>query len=175
MKAAVFARKTASDSSRLRQLLNIREMGDQRPSQLLHRMQQGLGSITAEADASLLCELFLRRLPSSMVVVLAAAVDMPLDQLANLADRVAENSAPTTATSSRCSEQQACPLPLTVTNTTKTRLSRLEQAVQDLWLCVHRHNVFRWRPRSCRSSPVLVFLNTSHCWYHQTFEPDARK
>ncbi|CAN8014992.1 unnamed protein product [Ixodes persulcatus] len=59
LKAAVLARKTASERSRLQHLLSMEELGDQRPSQLLRRMLQLLGDATSDADKSLLPELFL--------------------------------------------------------------------------------------------------------------------
>ncbi|KAM7290285.1 hypothetical protein ISCGN_026930 [Ixodes scapularis] len=88
LKAAILARKTPSERSRLQHLLNMEELGDQRPSQILGRMRELMGDVTTDADTSLLRELFLQRLPHSMVPILAAAEDMPLDQLANLAARV---------------------------------------------------------------------------------------
>ncbi|KAG0416233.1 hypothetical protein HPB47_006594, partial [Ixodes persulcatus] len=54
LKAAILARKTASERSRLQHLLNMEELGDQRPSQLLRRMRQLLGDATSDADTSLL-------------------------------------------------------------------------------------------------------------------------
>ncbi|KAG0426739.1 hypothetical protein HPB47_026165, partial [Ixodes persulcatus] len=93
LKAAILARKTPSERRRLQHLLNMEELGDQRPSQLLRRMRQLMGDVTTDADTSLLRELFLQRLPHSMVPILAAAKDMPLDQLANLADRVWKDDA----------------------------------------------------------------------------------
>ncbi|CAN7978188.1 unnamed protein product, partial [Ixodes persulcatus] len=117
LKAAVLARKTASERSRFQHLLSMKELGDQRPSQLLRRMLQLLGDATSDADKSLLRELFLQRLPNNMVVVRAAAEDMPLGRLADLADRVAEHSTPSVA---------AAP-----SDDIAARLSRLEKAICD--------------------------------------------
>ncbi|CAN7948724.1 unnamed protein product, partial [Ixodes pacificus] len=110
----------------------MEELGDQRPSQLLRRMRQLMGDVTADADTSLLRELFLQRLPHSMVPILAAAEDMPLDQFANLADRVRECSAPIISATSKPSHRVASPPSRCTENNLKTRLSRLEQAIQDL-------------------------------------------
>lgn len=43
-KAAFLRRTTEPESSRLHQLLNAEELGDRRPTQVLHRMQQPLGT-----------------------------------------------------------------------------------------------------------------------------------
>ncbi|KAM7310122.1 hypothetical protein ISCGN_007075 [Ixodes scapularis] len=79
LKAAILARKTPSERSRLQHLLNMEELGYQCPSQLLRGMRQLMGDVAADADTSLLRELFLQRLPHSMVPILAAAEDTPLD------------------------------------------------------------------------------------------------
>ncbi|KAH9378268.1 hypothetical protein HPB48_001410 [Haemaphysalis longicornis] len=51
-----------------------------------------LGDHDQDLNNRLLWELFLQRLPQNIVLVLAAAPDMPLDQLAELADRIADYS-----------------------------------------------------------------------------------
>ncbi|KAM7281270.1 hypothetical protein ISCGN_006365, partial [Ixodes scapularis] len=141
LKAAILARKTASERSRVQHLLNMEELGDQRPSQLLRRMRQLLGDATSDADTSLLHELFLQRLPNDMVVVLAAAEDMPLERLADrrivlrntrhprLSPRPAFNH------EHRIPQQPHLPrLHYSVLEYKAARLSRLEKAIQDLQL-----------------------------------------
>ncbi|KAM7294783.1 uncharacterized protein ISCGN_024288 [Ixodes scapularis] len=147
LKAAILARKTPSERSRLQHLLNMEELGDQRPSQLLRRMRQLMGDVTTDADTSLLRELFLQRLPHSMVPILAAAEDMPLDQLANLADRVREYSAPTISATSRRSNRVASPPSRSTENNLETRLSRLEQAIQDLQLSRRPRRISQDEPK----------------------------
>ncbi|KAM7300903.1 tetraspanin-6 [Ixodes scapularis] len=98
LKATILRRKTESTSSRLQRLLTTEELGDQRPSQLLHRMRQLLGEQVPHVENPILRELFLQRLPQGIRMVLASATDMPLDRLAEMADRVAEYAAPTIST-----------------------------------------------------------------------------
>ncbi|KAH7935192.1 hypothetical protein HPB52_004780 [Rhipicephalus sanguineus] len=92
LKAAIISRKSESEHSRLQQLTTATELGDRRPSQLLRRMRQLLGGPSAPQEEKLLRELFLQRLPQSMVPVLVAAGDVPVDTLAEMADRVADYS-----------------------------------------------------------------------------------
>ncbi|XP_070385769.1 uncharacterized protein [Dermacentor albipictus] len=120
-KAIVLTRKTVSKRSRLQQLLNAEELGDRRPSQLLHRMRQLLGDRTQDSESPLLRELFLQRLPQTLVVVLAAADDMPLDKLAELADRVNDYSGARSVVSST-----------TVPSALEARQSRLEEKIDSL-------------------------------------------
>ncbi|KAM7310669.1 hypothetical protein ISCGN_007577 [Ixodes scapularis] len=89
--------KSESTTSRLQRLLTTEELGDQRPSQLLHRMRQLLGEQASDVNNSILRKLFLQRLPQGVRMVLAPANDMSLNSLAEMADRVAEYAAPTLA------------------------------------------------------------------------------
>ncbi|KAH7938688.1 hypothetical protein HPB51_028794 [Rhipicephalus microplus] len=86
LKAAIISRKYESEHNRLQQLITVTELGDRRPSQLLRRMRQLLGGPSAPQEEKLLRELFLQRLPPSMVPVLVAAEDVPIDTLAEMAD-----------------------------------------------------------------------------------------
>ncbi|KAG0434554.1 hypothetical protein HPB47_019018 [Ixodes persulcatus] len=95
LKTILLARTMTSESSRIQQLLTAEELGDRRPTQLLHRMKQLLGPQASDAQGSILRELFLQKLPQGMHMILAAADDMPLDRLAVLADRTAEYSSQT--------------------------------------------------------------------------------
>lgn len=80
---------------RLHQLRPTEELGDRRPSQLPRRIRQVLGNCALEdASLSLLREMFLQRLSRNLLMVLAAADDMPLDRLADRTDRVAECTIP---------------------------------------------------------------------------------
>ncbi|KAH8031223.1 hypothetical protein HPB51_014059 [Rhipicephalus microplus] len=92
LKAAIISCKSESEHSRLQQLITATELGDPQPSQLLRRMRQLLGGPSAPHEEKLLRELFLQRLPQSMVPVLVAAGDVPLDTLTEMADRVADYS-----------------------------------------------------------------------------------
>ncbi|KAH7984946.1 hypothetical protein HPB52_024424 [Rhipicephalus sanguineus] len=67
LKAAIISRKSASEHSKLQQLLTATELGDCHPSQLLRRMLQLLGGPSTPHEEKLLRELFLQRLPQNMV------------------------------------------------------------------------------------------------------------
>ena len=94
--SALRERLAHSRSSRLEALLRNQQLGDQRPSQLLRRMQ---GELTAAgdspADSGLLRTLFLQRLPQGVTATLSLLPEnTALDELASSADRIMEASRP---------------------------------------------------------------------------------
>ncbi|XP_011404497.1 PREDICTED: uncharacterized protein LOC105313066, partial [Amphimedon queenslandica] len=94
LKKALIEWTAALEQPRLQQLFTGQELGDCKPSQLLSRMEQLLGQ-SAEEAPSFLKELFLQRLPIGVRMVLPSAKsDTPLSELALLADKVMEVSAP---------------------------------------------------------------------------------
>ncbi|KAG0413576.1 hypothetical protein HPB47_009268 [Ixodes persulcatus] len=94
LKTTILDRKTEIERSKLQFHVNTEELGDRRPSLLLHRIGQLLGAQHRDPNNHLLRELFLQRLSSIMVPVLAVAEDMSLDKLPEHADRVADYSRP---------------------------------------------------------------------------------
>ncbi|XP_065288144.1 uncharacterized protein [Dermacentor albipictus] len=165
-KAIVLTRKTVSERGRLQQLLNAEELGDRRPSQLLHRMRQLLGDRTQDSESPLLRELFLQRLPQTLVVVLAAADDMPLDKLAELADRVNDYSGASSAVSS--------------TTVFEARQSRLEEKIDRLMdtMAAMQMDTPRRSPLArggSRSRSRPRHTSDNFCWYHTRFGASAAK
>ena len=71
LKAQLIKRTAASEQRRLQQLFSAEELGDRKPTQLLHRLQQLAGD-TPGADGAFLRELFLQRLPNNVRMVLAS-------------------------------------------------------------------------------------------------------
>ncbi|CAI2736918.1 unnamed protein product, partial [Dicrocoelium dendriticum] len=81
LKAAILKRTTASDESRLQQLLSGVELGDRTPSQLLRHMRSLVGS--SALDDSVLRQLWSNCLSANTTAILAVlADDLPLDKLA---------------------------------------------------------------------------------------------
>lgn len=175
LKTAILERTMASERARLQQLLTAEELGDRRPSQMLHSMRQLMGEHASASQTPILRELFLQRLPHPIRLVLAAAEDMPVERLADLADKVHEVSSPTVATAT----------------TQDTAMARLEHRMEELAASVANLRASRPRPprrrtasRSRRDDRQSLARSPSRspsasarspCWYHRAFGDRARK
>ena len=165
LKASLIKRTAASEQRRLQQLFHSEELGDRKPSQLLRRLQQLLGDSQAHVSPPFLRELFLQRLPGNVRMVLASTSDhLPLEELAQLADRIMDVSPPTVAA--------VTPTPLPELDHLRTEVARLQSLVQQINLDRpsrrSSHSSNRSRTSSPRRPPNL-------CWYHFRFGDSARK
>ena len=81
LKEQLIQRTATSQQQRIQQLLTAEEVGDRKPTQFLHRLQQLAGD-TVRQDSVFIQELFLR-LPANVYVVLASTNEhTPIAQLA---------------------------------------------------------------------------------------------
>ncbi|XP_011859712.1 PREDICTED: uncharacterized protein LOC105557151 [Vollenhovia emeryi] len=87
VKRALISRMSVSQEQRTRQLLELEDIGDRKPSQFLRHFRTLAGENVPDA---LLRSLWLGRLPSQMQMVLATRTEDPLDQVAEQADRIHE-------------------------------------------------------------------------------------
>ena len=177
LKSQLIQRTQASEHERLRLLLSTEELGDQKPSALLRRMQQLMGE--HHMDDALFRELFEQKLPGHVRMVLASSSSsLQLSELAQLADRILE---------------VAQPSPLAVhsvaTNTVSSEITALKEQMEALTTTVkelaesqHRlvqQSRVRGRSRGRGRSPTPHSAPTSSaasaplCYYHQRFGNDA--
>ena len=90
-------RTAASYQRHLQQLFSAEELGDWKPTQLLRHLQQLAGD-TPRVDGAFLRELFLQFLSSNIRTVLASTQsDMPINKLAQLADKIVDVAIPEVA------------------------------------------------------------------------------
>ncbi|XP_064468344.1 uncharacterized protein LOC135379022 [Ornithodoros turicata] len=129
LKEAILTRTECSEQSRIRQLLSGEELGDRRPSQLLHRMRQLLGS-AADTQLPILRELFLQRLPQQVRMALAGSEEVSLEHLAQLADRIIEHSSPSIAPVSRATPATSSCAADDVIASLQEQVARLSDAVE---------------------------------------------
>nr|XP_037275206.1 uncharacterized protein LOC119167784 [Rhipicephalus microplus] len=173
LKSTVLKRLEVSEQSRLQQLPSHEELGDQRLSQLLHRMHQLLGQqASEERHNSLLRELFLQRLPQSTRMILSGSDAVTLERLAQLADPITD-----------CTEPPKMSITATGRPEHADRLGRLEDRVDRLAAAVenlalsnkHRRAWHRSpsRARSPQHSGHSSEAKQNTCWYHRRFREQA--
>lgn len=100
-----------SDDQQFQKLLSQMELGDQKPSHLLRRMQNLAGSMVSEATLRMM---WINRLPQSARAVLAVSETiskkMDINELALMADKILEHSQPVSSISnlpSRANQQSS--------------------------------------------------------------------
>ncbi|CAB3233724.1 unnamed protein product [Arctia plantaginis] len=94
-KAALLLRleqENKAEEQRVRQLIGEEELGDRRPSQFLRHLRSLSGNVLS--DDNILRQLWLRRLPQQVQAILASQLDLDLNKLAELADKVMEIASP---------------------------------------------------------------------------------
>lgn len=129
LKEQLIKRTAASEQRRLQQIFNTEELGDRKPTQLLRRMQQLLGDRASATDGAVLRELFLQRLPSNVRMVLAScSATTSLEELAELADKIAEVASPTIAATSSPLPQQV----LTEVEQLRADVRKLQASIKTL-------------------------------------------
>lgn len=172
LKSELIKRLSASKEKRVKQLLMHEELGDRKPSQFLRHLE-GLAGPAVPKD--FLATLWSSRLPQTIQTVIASQIDLPLEKLAELADKVHEIAPPapqvasTSTTASAPSYEdlakQVCELTRQVANLT----SRLENNGRS------RSKSRRYNRSRSRSRPKQPPPNHPHCFYHFTYGANAKK
>lgn len=174
IKSELIKRLTASHEKKLRQLLSHEELGDRKASQFLRHLQDLAGP---NVPQDFLRTIWSNRLPGNIQTVLASQPNHSLEQLADLADRIQEISAPANvaATSS-------------VGPSTGSEIAELRKMVEHLTMKLDEHT--RTSSRSNRSRPQYRSQRTSSrsrtrsasnyrrypiCWYHAKYGSKAHK
>lgn len=166
LKEQLIRRTATSEQRRLQQLFNAEELGDRKPTQLLRRMQQLLGVRASATDNTFLRELFLQRLPTNVRMVLAStSATATLEELAELADKVAEVTVPTVAATT----VQPFPELLAEIEHLRSEVQKLQTSVNQLPKQPRSHSLSRSR----HNSPTP--RDHTLCWYHKKYGPNARK
>ena len=169
LKEKLIQRTAASQQQRIQQLLNAEELGDKKPTQFLRRLQQLAGD-TVRNEGVIIRELFLQRLPANVRMVLASTRDnTPIEELAQLADKVMEVAIPTV------SKVAVKPSPPDF-EMLQGEIAGLRQEIKRLQQAAHNQVPRRRSPSPHRysSSPGTDHASTL-CWYHQKFGTLAKK
>ncbi|GBM95444.1 hypothetical protein AVEN_28404-1 [Araneus ventricosus] len=161
LKNRLISQLADSESVRLRNLLSDMQLGDKKPSRLLHEMQDlSLGKI----EKSVMRMLWFQRLPLTTQQILSASTDK-FASLALTTDKIAEVSGVRTCVNS--------------VEVESARLNRLEVQISELTSAVQQvqSNYKRFRNASPHRRYRTRFSsrNRSFCWYHSKFGKKAQK
>ncbi|XP_045785198.1 uncharacterized protein LOC123880872 [Maniola jurtina] len=171
LKDELIRRLSMSEEERVRQLISDEELGDRKPSQFLRHLRSLAGS--ALSDENILRQLWMRRLPQQVQVVTASQLELPLDKLAELADRVVEVTNPKQV--SACATAQSAPS----TSTLNTLMEKVEELTKQVAaLSSHSHSRSRSHSRAkpfTRPTTTRDGTPVRPCWYHKRFASKATK
>lgn len=161
---------TASDSVRLKALLQDIELGDKKPSVLLRQMRQLSNN---QCTDEFLRTIFMDRLPVSVKTILATNSSASLEELGQMGDKIIEVLPSNSAVASIGNSVGE-----TVSiNMLCEQISKLTEQVNQLYTrsrSQSRYKTNRSRNRS-RSQSTSSNDNRDLCWYHQRFQDKAKK
>lgn len=163
IKSELVKRLSKTQEQRHRQLLEREELGDSKPSQFLRRLRNLSGPGMSD---DLLRTLWAGRLPRAMQGILATQKKAPLDEMAELADAIAESEFPLRSVA------EASP---------KSDMLLLQKEIAALRIEINevrgfQNKLFVKRERAQRSrSSSRSRSNGGCCWYHRRFGKNATK
>lgn len=155
-----------SEHQKIKKLLTELQLGDDKPSHLLRKMKVLCGN---QLNDDFLQNLWMQRMPTHIQTVLSASSEK-LDQLAVIADKVAEVTQP----SAICATSGAGPSQETTDITTATLAKQIEELTRQVAELSHARKVPRYRGRSSSRSRNGG-NSASVCFYHNRFGDKARK
>lgn len=169
-------RFSESENSRLQKVLSGTDLGDRKPSQLLHEMRSLAGTAFPEEP---LKTLWLKRLPNQVRAILAASSE-ELGALSVLADKIVE----TLSGNGICSIGSGSSSEYSHSQSSSPNLSVLEQQISNLSDKLNRLEAFGYQSQSSRGrerSRQNNFRGRSRtrspgkfCFYHERYGSKAR-
>ncbi|XP_018577122.1 uncharacterized protein LOC108915547, partial [Anoplophora glabripennis] len=148
LKSELIKRLSDSSSQRVRKLLESEELGDRTPSQFLRHLRKLAGK---NVNEEFIKTLWMNRLPTPTQRVLAASLQQPLADMAEVADRVQEIG-PSRSQVSQVNVKED--VPVSIQTPANSKLATLREEMQQLRLALQeiragKQQRRRWsRPRS---------------------------
>lgn len=181
LKTELIKRLSVSREKRLHQLLTNEELGDRKPTQFLRHLKSLAGAGVPE---DFMRSIWTSRLPTSTQTIIASQAKLPLDEVAELADRIHEvvPPRPQIAAASMAAASASSLAPHSLSQ----EVAALSQQMQTLMLKVDRmsrqrgrsktpqRNGGRGRSSSARRSNSN-YRKFPTCWYHHKFGDKATR
>lgn len=167
LKETLIARVTDSDEKRWKKLLTDVELGDRKPTNLLREMRRLTGNSVNE---QLLQTLWLQRMPPRIQELLSVLEGVPLEKMAEVADKAIERTFPSVATVDRATTSE------TVTLAAIEQL--IQRQIQQLVISQDSRRPASPSPRRPRSRASSASRGRGqrgkYCYYHCKFGKNAR-
>lgn len=160
LKAAILERVGSSQRVKARLLLASTELGDSKPSQLLRKMKHLLGEAPDAPDNAIIRELFMKRLPQDLRMILSTMPDQSLSTIAQRADEALESQPTAHVYAHRATQQDDL----------ATQVSQLRTEVEALRKQLKPKPSSPRPPKSANTQPTSTL-----CWYHERFQEKATK
>lgn len=163
-----------SESRRVRKLLEDTQLGSQRPSQLMRKMEQQAGKIITKQGVK---ELWLTKLPPRMQAILVATEEVDSEKLAEIADRIADVDLPLEALSvNRHSSPHDSAGPSSSGTSLDQLVAEFRQLRAEVAELRGQHNRGRSQSRDNRGYRSRSRSQSQGvCWYHRNFRARAKK
>ena len=178
LKSAILTRLQTSASARLQELLTKEELGNEKPTNLLHRMKKLLGDKYSSFDTDIFRQLYYQRLPATIQSNLFSVKDkLTIDELAKLADDFM-SQVPAQSVSTMSTQHNYDQLASLVTKLT-LQVDALQQKLNE-----HRsssrsrsrsHSGHRRPSKQTNGRSTSTTEQQGLCFYHHNFGEKARK
>ncbi|KAK5649818.1 hypothetical protein RI129_000847 [Pyrocoelia pectoralis] len=149
-------RLSITQEQKTKQLLELEELGDRKPSQFLRHLQQLAGAAVPE---TLLRSIWSNRLPTNVRAILATQADANLTKVADLADAIMSTTNPPLG-----------PAVNTLDDTIKNLVDQVAQLKSELRGRPSNREKGKTRTRSSSRNKTY-----DTCWYHYKFGNNAKK
>ena len=171
LRANLIQRVSVSKQRHFRQLLAEEELGDQKSSRLLRRMQRLQGDSASARNNPLFQELFLHCLPSNVRMILASTTPTDdVQELADGADKIMEVSESSKAVENMEEPGPQEPSLHSEVNQLRTDVADLKKLLKTLASAPQRTGT---RPHG--HTPTVPDSQLHLCWYHYRFGDAAKK
>lgn len=189
LKTELIRRLSESAEKRVRKLINEEVLGDRTPSQFLRHLRSL--SDESKVPEDLLRSLWLQRLPLTIQAMLQLQKDLPLNNLATLADSISELTPPTfapavhAAAATSSTEVKVATHPVAASAPSAVDFSEFREQLKELKVQVaaltERSRASRSRThsrsrkiRDLTPSAASSTRSSDVCWYHRKFQEKAR-
>ncbi|KAJ0169665.1 hypothetical protein K1T71_014850 [Dendrolimus kikuchii] len=179
LKNELIKRVSVSREKKIHQLLTNEELGDRKPTQFLRHLKSLAG---ADVPEDFMRSIWTSRLPISTQTIIASQLKLPLDEIAELADRIHEvvpSRPQIAAASTETPSTSSAPHPLShqvavLSQQMQTMMLKMDKMSRQRGRSTTPQRYRRGRSSSARRSNSN-YKRFPTCWYHHKFGDKATR